>query len=103
MFSVGRMQIHHFRRFRQNGPSLAGNKQNTVYPKHEACQKSLGVKSPKMRGGVKLLSFGGSLNLYLLYRDSRENPQFGGQSPSFPRQLLGRVPPPTSNGAFGAF
>ena len=33
LFSVGRMQIRHFRRFRQNGPFLAGNK-TTVYQKH---------------------------------------------------------------------
>ena len=33
LFSVGRMQIRHFRRFRQNGPFLAGDK-NTVYQKH---------------------------------------------------------------------
>ena len=36
MFSVGRMQIRHFRRFRQNGPFLAGDK-NTVYQKHRLC------------------------------------------------------------------
>ena len=30
MFSVGRMQIRHFRRFRQSGPFLAGDK-STVY------------------------------------------------------------------------
>ena len=36
MFSQGRMQIRHFRRFRQNGPFLAGDK-NTVYQKHGLC------------------------------------------------------------------
>ena len=30
------MQIRHFRRFRQNGPSSAGDK-NTVYQKHGLC------------------------------------------------------------------
>ena len=39
MFSVGRMQIRHFRRFRQNGPFLAGDK-NTVYQKHGLCDCS---------------------------------------------------------------
>ena len=42
-----------------------------------------GVKSPKISGGVKILNFRGSLNLTPFYRDSIENPQFGGQSPSF--------------------
>ena len=36
MFSVGRMQICHFRRFCQNGPFLAGDK-NTIYQKHGLC------------------------------------------------------------------
>ena len=36
MFSVGGMRIRHFRRFRQNGPFLAGDK-NTVYQKHGLC------------------------------------------------------------------
>ena len=36
LFSVGRMQIRHFRRFRQNTPFLAGDK-NTVYQKHGLC------------------------------------------------------------------
>ena len=36
LFSVGRMQIRHFRRFRQNGPSLAWDK-DTVYQKHGLC------------------------------------------------------------------
>ena len=34
---MGRMQIRHFRRFRQNGPFLAGDK-GTVYQKHGLCQ-----------------------------------------------------------------
>ena len=33
LFSAGRMQIRHFRRFRQNGPFLAGDK-STVHQKH---------------------------------------------------------------------
>ena len=39
-FSQGRMQIRHFRRFRQNGPFLAGDK-NTVYQKHGLCDPDL--------------------------------------------------------------
>ena len=38
-----------------------------------------GVKSPKIREGVKILDFRGSLTLTLFYRDSIENPQFGSQ------------------------
>ena len=34
----------------------------------------------KLEGGVKILIFGGSLNLTSFYRDSIENPQFGGLS-----------------------
>ena len=33
LFLVGRMQIRHFRRFRQNGPFLARFAKNTAYPK----------------------------------------------------------------------
>ena len=36
LFSVGRMQVRHFRRFRQSGPFLTGDK-NTVYQKHGLC------------------------------------------------------------------
>ena len=39
------MQIRHFRRFRQNGPFLAGDK-NTVYQKH-------GLRHPGRRGVAK--------------------------------------------------
>ena len=40
MFSVGRMQIRQFRRFRQNGPFLAGDK-NMVYQKHILCHPDI--------------------------------------------------------------
>ena len=42
-----------------------------------------GVKSPKIRGGVKILNLRGSLNLALFFRDSIENRQFGGQKSKF--------------------
>ena len=38
-----------------------------------------GVKSPKIRGGVKILNFEGPLKLTPFHRDSIENRQFGGQ------------------------
>ena len=41
--SLGRMQIRHFRRFRQNGPFLAGDK-NTVYQKHGLCHPECELK-----------------------------------------------------------
>ena len=34
------MRIRHFRRFRQNGPFLAGDK-NTVYQKHGLCDPEM--------------------------------------------------------------
>ena len=38
--SMGRMQIRHFRRFHQNGPFLAGDK-NTIYQKHSLCRQDI--------------------------------------------------------------
>ena len=71
MFSVGRMQIRHFRRFRQNGPFLAGDK-NTVYQKHGLCHPE-----------VLFAANGGSdpswLNLALLGR-----PDFQSRGPQIP-------------------
>ena len=52
-----------------------------------------GGKSPKIRGGVKILNFRGSRNLTLFYRDSIENPQFGGQKPKLSKDnFLGEFP-----------
>ena len=42
LLSVGRTQIRHFRRFRQNDPFLAGDK-NTVYQKHGLCHPGICV------------------------------------------------------------
>ena len=51
-----------------------------------------GVKSPKIRGGVKILNFRGCRNLTLFYRVSIENPQFGGSKvQALQGQLSGRV------------
>ena len=56
-----------------------------------------GVKSPQIRGGVKILNFQGPLNLTLLYRDSTENRQFGGQKSKFSRgNFRSEFPPPSS-------
>ena len=56
-----------------------------------------GVKSPKIRGGVKILNFGGSLNLTPVYRDSIENPQFGGQNCKLSKDnFRGEFPPASS-------
>ena len=53
-----------------------------------------GVKSSKIRGGVKILNFQGPLNLTLSYRDSIENRQFGGQKSKFSRgNFRGEFPP----------
>ena len=51
-FSVGRMQICDFRRFRQNGPFLAGDK-NTVYQKHGLCHPDIRGKRPELSWGQK--------------------------------------------------
>ena len=46
-------------------------------------------------GGVKILSFRGSRNLTLFYRDSVENPQFGGQKSKLSKDnFRGEFPPP---------
>ena len=56
-----------------------------------------GVKSPKIRGGVKIFNFRGSLNLTPFYRDSIENPQFGGQKSKLSKDnFRGEFPPPSS-------
>ena len=61
-----------------------------------------GVKSPKIRGGVKILNFRGPLNLTLFYRDSIENPQFGSQKSKLSKDnFRGELPPPPL--AFGTF
>ena len=53
-----------------------------------------GVKSPKIRGGLKILTFQGSLNLTLFYRDSKENPQFGGPKSKLSKDnFRGELPP----------
>ena len=49
LFSVGRMRIRHFRRFRQNGPFLAGDK-NTVYQKHGLCDPETSLFPPEQKG-----------------------------------------------------
>ena len=43
-FFVSRMQIRHFRRLRQNGPLLEGNK-NTVSQKHGLCHPDFGNRA----------------------------------------------------------
>ena len=56
-----------------------------------------GVKSPKIRGGVKIFKFRGSRNLTLFCRDSIENPQFGGQKSKLSKEdFRGEFPPPSS-------
>ena len=60
-----------------------------------------GVKSPKIRGGVKILNFQGPRNLTLFYRDSIENRQFRGQKSKFSRgNFRGEFPPPLAFGTF---
>ena len=60
-----------------------------------------GVKSPKIRGGVKILNFQGPLNLTLFYRDSIDIRQFGGQKSKFSRgNFRGEFPPPLAFGTF---
>ena len=60
-----------------------------------------GVKSPKIRGGVKILNFQGPLSMTLFYRDSLENRQFGGQKSKFSRgNSWGEFPPPLAFGTF---
>ena len=46
--------------------------------------------------GVKIMNFQGTLKLTLFYRDSKENRQFGGQSPSLRGATFGASPPPSS-------
>ena len=83
---------------------------DTAYPLREHLNSVQGmvsggycerVKSPKIRGGVKILNVRGSRNLTLFYRDSIENAQFGGQSPSFRGTTFGASSPPPL--AFGTF
>ena len=53
-----------------------------------------GVKSPIIRGGVKILNFQGPLKLTPFYRVSIENRQFGGQKSKFSRgNFRGEFPP----------
>ena len=60
-----------------------------------------GVKSPKIRGGVKILNFQGPLKLTSFYRDSIENRQFGGQKSKSSRgNFRGEFPPPLAFGTF---
>ena len=67
--------------------------------RHDSRPGWRGVKSPKIRGGVKILNFRGSLNLtFFLQRFYRK--QFGSQSPSFPRTTFGASPPPLAFGTF---
>ena len=69
---------------------------------HNVSQKVLetgigGVKSPKIRGGVKISNFQGPLKLTPFYRVSIENRQFGGQKSKFSRgNFRGEFPPPSS-------
>ena len=56
-----------------------------------------GIKSPKIRGVVKILNFQGPLKLTPFYRDSIENRQFGGQkSKSSKSNFRGEFLPPSS-------
>ena len=53
-----------------------------------------GIKSPKIRGGVKILSFQGPLKLTPVYRDSIENRHFGDQKSKSSRgSFWGESPP----------
>ena len=55
-----------------------------------------GVKSPKNRGGVKILNFEGPLKLTHFYRDSIENRQLGGQKSKPSRGNFRASSPPSS-------
>ena len=60
-----------------------------------------GVKSPKIRGGVKILNFQGPLKLTPFYRDSIESPKFGGQKSKSSRgNFRGEFPPSLAFGTF---
>ena len=60
-----------------------------------------GVKSPKIRGGVKIFKIFGALILTPSYRDSRENPQFGGRKYKSSRgNFRGEFPAPLAFGTF---
>ena len=60
-----------------------------------------GVKSPKIRGGVKIFDFQGPLKLTPFYRDSIENRHFGGQkSKPSSGNFRGEFPPPLAFGTF---
>ena len=60
-----------------------------------------GVRSPKIRGGVKILNFQGPLKLTPFYRDSIENRQFRGQKSKFSRgNFRGEFSPPLAFGTF---
>ena len=60
-----------------------------------------GVKSPKIRGGVKISNFQGPLKFTPFYRDSIENRQFGGQNSKSSRgNFRGEFPPPLAFGTF---
>ena len=56
-----------------------------------------GVKSPKIRGGVKMLTFQGPLKFDpFLQSFYRKSPIWGSKVQVFEGQLSGRVPPPSS-------
>ena len=60
-----------------------------------------GVKSPKIRGGVKIFNFQGHLKLTPFYRDSIEIANLGAKSPSLRGATFGASSPPPL--AFGTF
>ena len=55
----------------------------------------LGLDTPKMKGGVKILNFQGALKLTPFYRNSRENRQLGVKSPSLQGPTFGASSPPS--------
>ena len=65
--------------------------------KEKIGDRDRGVKSLKIRGGVKIFNFQGPLKLTPFYRDSKENRKFRGQKSKFSRgNFRGEFTPPSS-------
>ena len=65
------MQIRHFRRFRQNGPFLVGDK-NTVYQKHGLCHPDITLVKKITELIPKQFRFGNSFT-EITENNSKEN------------------------------
>ena len=62
--------------------------------KRSPADRDRGVKSPKIRGGVKILNFQGPPKLTAFYKDPIEYSQFGGQKSKSSRgNFRGEFPP----------